>query len=215
MEVLPEPPDVETLVRLGPLVRTLPAGTRLDRIFRAGGDHPGRWNEFRHFGPLSGRFDHHLADPDTGASRDQARGILYAATGPRRTATCLAEVFQVGATIDRFSNAPVLTSFALARAVQLLDLTGLYATRIGASTAIHSGSRFVAQAWSRRFHAAFESVDGLLYCSSMYANAPAIALYERAIDAMPEAPHVHRPLGDPRLANSLRLAAAPIGYLVI
>ena len=155
MEELPEPPGVDALVALGPRTVTLPAGARLDRIFRSAGAHPGRWNGFRHFGPLASRFDHHLLDGISGTACEQERGILYAADGPRRVPTCLAEMFQATRTIDRHSGAPVLASFALVRPVVLLDLGGLYATRIGASTAIHSGSRFRAQGWSRRFHDAF------------------------------------------------------------
>ena len=129
--------------------------------------------------------------------------------------TCLAEMFQATRTIDRRSGAPVLASFALVRPVVLLDLKGLYVTRIGASTAIRSGSRFRAQGWSRRFHDAFPTIDGVHYCSSMYANAPAIALHERAIGALPEAPEVHRALSDPRLERALRLTALRIGYELV
>ena len=51
--------------------RVVPGGTALFRVYFRGGDHPGTWNGFRHFGPVpSGRFDHHLGRP-----HPQSRGV--------------------------------------------------------------------------------------------------------------------------------------------
>jgi hypothetical protein len=46
----------------------------------------------------------------------------------------------------------------------------------------------------------------------MHANAPAVALYERAESALPRAPLVHRPLTDPALSDALAAAARTLGY---
>ena len=140
MPKFPNPPPVERLVELGADQRVVPDGTALFRVYFRGGDHPATWNGFRHFGPIpSGRFDHHLGPP-----RLQSRGILYVAWHPR---TCLAEVFQAKRRIDVLSRSPLLVGFEVVRPIPLLDLTGFWPARAGASTAISSGPRVRAQAW--------------------------------------------------------------------
>ena len=197
MAKFPEPPDAATLAR----------------IYFMGGEHPGRWNGFRHFGPTASRWDHHLRD-EQGRPGMQSRGVLYAACGPEAVPTCLAEVFQQRRIVDLRIGRPALVGFELAAPLTLLDLTGRFPTRLGASMAMHSGPRPKAQRWSRAFHDAYPAIQGILYCSSMYGNAPAVALYERAVDALPAEPHIHRLLDDPALSRTVRIAAAECGYQV-
>jgi len=197
----PNPPASLTLA---PSIVTVPVGTALFRIYFAQGAHPGNWNDFRFFGPTAARFDHH----DLPASV-QARGILYAAQDP---VTCLAEVFQATRTIDRAARAPWLVAFDTVRDVPVLDLTGAWATRAGASMAMSSGPRPRARVWSRAIYSAYPTVEGLLYGSSMNANRPAFALYERAQSALPSAPSFHRALSDPALVHRLNAAATRLGY---
>ena len=205
MPKLPNPPPVNRLVELGAEERAVPEGTALFRIYFAGGDHPSVWNAFRQYGPVaSGRFDHHL-----GPARVQDRGILYVAWHPR---TCLAEVFQAKRRIDISSRSPLLVGFEIARTLNLLDLTGLWPTRAGASTAISSGPRLRAQAWGRRIYEAYPSIDGVYYGSSMDANAPCAALFERALHALPALPRLHRPLADPLLRSLLQRSALQLNY---
>src|SRR5690242_16103900 len=86
---LPLPPDTTTLravLRPEDLV-TYPAGTELWHIHKRGGAHPPHWTQFRYYGPVDARFDHHPRP-----RRMQSRGILYLAT---LISTCVAEVFQV------------------------------------------------------------------------------------------------------------------------
>jgi hypothetical protein len=201
MPKLPEPPARLTLLAI---TTTLPAGTTLWRIYSTGGVHPAGWNHFRFFGPTHARFDHHDPPP-----RVQAKGILYAANAPT---TCVAEVFQVTRIIDRISHGPWLAGFELQRDVALLDLTGLWPTQAGASMATSSGPRPRAQRWSRAIRAAYPHVEGVLYASSMHANRPASALYERAATALPAAPAFNRALADPALLPRLSAAAALLGY---
>ena len=78
--------------------------------------------------------------------------------------------------------------------------------------AINSGPRPRARLWARSIHASYPSVEGLLYCSSMHANRPAVALFERAQDSVPEAPSFHRALADPGLLLRLDAAATLLGY---
>ncbi|MGO8996037.1 MAG: RES family NAD+ phosphorylase [Polyangiaceae bacterium] len=204
MAKLPEPPSP---LELDPEIAIRERGARCWRIYFAGGRHPATWRDFRFFGPTLARFDHH--DPPPSA---QARGILYTAASP---VTCLAEVFQATRVIDRGARSPWLVAFDLARDVPLLDLTGPWPTRAGASMAIGSGPRPRARRWSRAIYEAYANVEGLLYASSMNANRPALALYERAHTALPAAPVFHRALSDPALVPRLNAAATALGYRLV
>ena len=204
MPKFPEPP-ADLAARLPPRLRRLPAGTELWRVYFRGGRHPGVWNGWRAFGPVAGaRFDHHEPPP-----RPQARAILYAAADG---VTCLAEVFQAARLIDATAHQPWLVGFALAAELTLLDLTGTWPTAAGASMAINSGPRPRARRWSRAIYAAYPAVQGLWYPSSMHANRPSAALYERARPAIAAAPFFHRALDDPLLTDLLAWAAEALGY---
>ena len=204
MPKFPEPPARLTLPAI---TTTLPAGTRLWRIYFTGGTYPAAWDGFRVFGPAYSRFDHHDPPPHV-----QAKGILYAGDDPT---TCLAEVFPATRFIDRVSRAPWLVGFELERDVVLLDSTGLWPTQAGASMAINSGQRPRARRWSMAIYAAYPNVEGLLYASSMHANRPAIALYERAQTALSVAPIFNRALSDPALLYRLAAAAGRLGYRIV
>jgi hypothetical protein len=80
--------------------------------------------------------------------------------------------------------------------------------------AINSGSRARARSWSRAVYAAYPNVEGLLYCSAMHANRPAIALYERAASAVPATLAFNRALLDPGLTTILANAAADLRYFL-
>jgi hypothetical protein len=204
----PEPPPHAALVALRPAYHRLPVGSTLWRVYFRAGAYRAVWSGFRHFGPVpQARFDHHLSPP-----RLQDRGILYAAADGL---TCLAEVFQRSRTIDRRSGQPWLAAFALQQDVRLLDLTGLWPTAAGASSALASGQRPRARRWSQAVYSAFPDIQGLWYPSSMAGNAPAAALYERAVAAVPPQPLFHRPLADPALQAPLGRIAGSLGYVLI
>lgn len=209
MPKFPEPPTPQELRRLPPAETSLPAGTLVWRLYRRGGRHPALWQTFRHFGPLNGRFDHHLAGTD-GGPKEQTRGVYYAALD---IATCLAEVFQESRAIARNADdQPWLVGFELAVSVPLLDLSGTWPTRAGASMALTSGPRPRARRWSRAIYDAYPELQGLWSPSSMYANRPTVCLYERAREALPIHPRAHRPLNDPALLVALDRVADEIGY---
>ena len=211
MAKFPEPPSIEALRALPPTLASLAPGTTLFRIYFTGGAHPGRWDGFRRHGPTSSRRDPHLPGDD-GRAVVQERGVMYAACGPEAVPTCLAEVFRRRRLVDALDAHPALVGFALAAALDLLDLTGRQPTRLGASTAMHSGPRPRARRWARAFHDAYPSIHGILYRSSMYGNAPAVALFERAAFAVPAEPELHRNLSDPSLASVLAVAADECGH---
>jgi hypothetical protein len=179
-------------------------------VYFTAGPYPTRWNEFRRYGPINARFDHHLPDR-VGQPREQERAILYCATSAR---TCFAEVFQETRRIDRARRAPWLAVFRLERDLALLDLSGTYPTRAGASMAINSGNRARARAWARAWYEAFPELHGIHYASSMHANDPAIALTDRAgqLAPLPRHPDFNRPLADDALLDVLKHAAARLGY---
>jgi hypothetical protein len=95
----------------------------------------------------------------------------------------------------------------------LLDLTGDFATRMGASMAIHSGSRGRARGWARDLYEAYPDVHGILYAAS-HGGKPAIAMNERALRTRfsPEHPLFHRALSDDVMLDPLKHAARELGY---
>ena len=204
MPKFPEPPPVAELAEVEPVWRVLPARSLLWRLYFRGGSHPTFWNALRAYGPTQGRFDHHLSPP-----RVQDRSILYAA---EEGAICFAEVFQDMRLIDRTARDPWLAGFVLRGPLRLLDLTGAWPTRAGASMAINTGPRFRAQRWSRAIYEAYPEACGVYYASSMYRNRPCAALYERGAETLPKMPEFHRPLRDPALLPVIRRVAKDIGY---
>jgi hypothetical protein len=210
MPKFPNPPGVAALALHKPVIRTLPAGSRVARVYHSRTPHPLRWNEFRHFGPLNSRWDHHVPDP-TGLPATQDRSIYYAATDAK---TCLAEFFQHTRRIDRAARSPWLVIFELSRSLDLIDLTGDFATRIGASMEIHSGPRARARLWARDLYEAFPAADGIFYASSMNGGEHALALTDRAEKRgmFPAHPLFHRALADDVLLDTLKDAAYRLGY---
>jgi len=210
---LPLPPHPADWDRPEPVIEVVPAGEILTRLVYTGGEHPGAWDLFRHFGPTSSRFDHHQLD-DEFHSYTQDRGIMYLARGPRAFVTCIAECFQEQRKIKRFVDAPAVATFETARALELLDLRGVFSTRMGASMAIHTGSRSIAREWSQLLYDCYPEVDGLLYGSSMHGGEDAIALYERAHAAFPRHALNQKLLSDPLLKPALADAARELGYKI-
>jgi len=207
----PEPPDVATLKKIPPLITIYPKKILVWRIHFDSNAYPTRWNEFRYYGPTASRFDHHRSNTK-GASNTQDRGIMYLAkNGP----TCIAEVFQTTRVIDRHAGSPWLTGFRLKKELNLLDLSGVFATTLGTSTAIHSGPRPRAQRWAQQLYETYPKIDGILYCSSMYGNAQALALFERGKGAIPRLPVFHRALNDIAMLAMLSATATKIGYQLV
>ncbi len=207
MPELPLPPTQARLRRLTAdtdVVAVAPHST-LWRVHRTIGTHVQRWNQLRHYGPLPDRrFEPH--DPPL---REQKKGVLYLALD---TKTCIAELFQTTRLVDRHTGAPYLTGLRATRALRVLDLTGDWPTRAGASQSINSGSRAQASSWARAIRQTFVDVDGLWYPSRMHGGGMCIALFDTAGDALPNVPVVSVPLAHPALAGPLAGQAAELGY---
>lgn len=181
------------------------------RVYNRKGNHPTNWYDFRFFGPTPSRFDHHLRDIEKN-SYVQDRGVIYVGhNGP----VCLAEFFQSARVIDRHFREPWLVGFKPTRELKLLNLKSLYTTKIGLSTAIHSGPKNRARAWSRVFYDTYTDIDGLCYASSMHNNDDSFVLYERARSSIPHLPVFHAPLNDRRLEKVMFKVSAAIGYRIV
>jgi hypothetical protein len=209
---LPPSPGVEAVREVGTRdddVLAVASHTVLWRIHATAGEHVTPWNQMRHFGPLPGcRFDPHDPPP-----HEQAAGVLYLAID---VATCVAEVYQLGRAVNRHERSPYLTGLRLTRTVRLLDLSGTWPTRAGASQAINSsGRRDVTRGWARSIHQAFPTLDGLWHPSSMNGLQPCVTLFETAQDALPAEAEVSLPLSHPALADALAKVADELGYLLL
>ena len=203
MERLPDPPSEFTVPAI---LHTCTAGSKLWRIYYAGGPHPTRWNLFRYYGPTPSRFDHHTDPP-----RIQSKGILYATSGNDAILTALAESFQDKRHIDRRRREPWLVAFDLCADLTLLDVCGLWPVTAGGNMAINSGSREQAREWSKSIYHSYGTVQGIWYPSSITSFFCA-ALYERAGSAIPMNPVLHKPLSDPSLLSGLLRLANRLNY---
>lgn len=210
MPKFPRPRELGAIRGIEPAVKTLVKGTPVARVYFTGGEHPTRWDEFRHYGPTNARFDHHLKNT-SGEAFVQERSILYCAA---MADTSVAEVFQETRLINRTRKAPWLAIFSLQRDIDLLDLTGAYPTRVGASMAINTGNRARGREWAQRFYDAYEPLQGIFYASSMNGNEPAIALTDRAEKStcLPTHPDLNRALADDSLLDVLKHSAHRLGY---
>ncbi|HEV7648432.1 MAG TPA: RES family NAD+ phosphorylase [Actinophytocola sp.] len=216
MSRLPQPPAPAALTKLlrpHEDVVAVHSGTRLVRVFAAAGAHQQRWNTFRTTGPLPhARFDPH--PPRAGGRPGKADvGVLYFGLSAR---TSVAEVYQQTSIVDRCTRRPHLVVFQPRRTLRLLDLTGLWPTRAGASQEISSGPKDVTQAWARAIRAAFPDLDGLWYRSSMDSGDPAVCLWEpSAGDALPTSPDVLLPLDYPGLDLPLSRICEALNYTLL
>lgn len=209
MAKLPDPPPQRALRELDPAVYVLRPGAMLWRIFLTVGAYPSTWNRFRHWGPVAtARFDHHLPP-----AREQPRGVLYAAT---KVIASIAEFFQGTRAINVSLGEPWLAGFTVLEPVALLDLTGEWPTAAGASMNITSSpTRARTRRWARAIYGAYPDVAGLWYGSSMHANTPCVALFERAEDKLAATPRIMLPLSDSILEADLRRFAHRLRYRLI
>lgn len=217
MARLPQPPApavLQAMLRRTEDVIAVPAGTRLVRVFTSAGNHPQQWDTFRYAGPLPhARFDPHVPNTQGGPTITREHGVLYFSLSVR---TCVAEVFQATSTVDRKTRSPHLVLFRPRRTLRLLDLSGLWPTRAGASQAISNGAKERTQAWARNIRAAYPELDGLWYRSSMDAGNPSLCLWDPpSATALPESPDVLLPLDHPGLDLPLGRVCKELNYTLL
>jgi hypothetical protein len=93
----------------------------------------------------------------------------------------------------------------------LLDLTGDWPLRAGASHVINTGRRSATRAWARAFLTVWPDLDGLWHTSSLTGH-PCVTLFTAATAALPATPAHTFALGDPHYLDWLLVAADTIGY---
>ena len=211
MAKLPHRPNRRRLEKVSPCIRRLAIGSVLHRVYMQGGQYPTSWDEFRFSGPLS-RFDHHVSNCERKVDGSALRGVLYAA---EHVATALAEVYEgMGRSVNRKRNSPWIVSFRTKCELQLLDLTGSFGLRAGASGVLNSCAHTYAQNWSRGFYEVYRGIEGLYYQSSL-TNKIAVMLYERSRRKVACSELLlHTALSEPSYSDDLKEAVAEIGYHV-
>ncbi len=166
---------------------------------------------FRSYGPLL-RFDHHRGREDGEPGDDVERGTYYAAM---TLSGCLVEVFGDTGVVDLGSHQ--VASPILRRDLCLLDLRRSGAMRAGTKAAIAKvPDRSLSQAWSRHFYETpevYSDLDGVIYLNA-HNDEDAIALYERASDALECPPERVMRLDDEALRAAV-LEAADDNDLVV
>lgn len=183
------------------------------RIYSRGGEHPTRWSQFRHHGPLpTARFDHHRPTDDGAPSDHLNRGTLYAAI-PTATApalhTCALEVFRDRGIINTQLAEPYIAIFTTSEPLTVLDLTDSdWVTRAGGNAAITSGPRAPARTWAQAIYAHYPGLHGVIYASSNLPTGRCVALFERAAPLIASSPMLNEPLAHAGLTPALADCAA-------
>lgn len=198
------PPDPRR--RLNPTHLVLRPGIDLFRVYDPASPHRPGPLTFRAVGPFA-RFDHHEG---TGAA--EPRGIWY---GGLTLACAIVEAFDSGVVDPATKH---LVRARTTRALDLLELRGRAAMRAGTVAAIAAGDHLLSQSWSRHFYddpdGIYRAVDGVHYLSAHNSDR-AVALYERAADAL-EVPAGHdAPLTHPAVLASVRRIARDHGLHVV
>ena len=199
------PPD---LASLAPDWHAWTTETPMWHIGSASGPYANPFGVMRSYGPLqTARFDPHpLPAQDHPAER-----VLYVAG---ELVTALAERFQQSREIRcRQPSDPVAYGWFPRRPLDLIDLTGVGALRMGASQLLATGPKRVTRAWARAIRECWPTADGVLYRSSM-AGRRCAALRGPAQDGFPDSAAFAKLMSDPAPAwiQALRGAAVRAGY---
>jgi hypothetical protein len=180
----------------------LPTSSVLWRVHRTAGGHVVAWHHLRHWGPSDARFDPHLRPPSV-----QSVGVSYTSLD---VPTCLAEAYQVRRVVNTVFEAPYLTAWSPRRELHLLDLSGTWPVRNGASHAINTGRHDLCRGWARAIYERWPAADGLYYRSAM-TGRPSVALWTAAVNSFPARPGFSHALAAPMVRGLLQQAADEIG----
>ncbi len=205
----PDPPEPERLPETDHHGDLIGVSRPLWRVFPTTSTHATAWNAVRHWGPVAARFDPHPPPPAEHADY----GVLYAGSD---AVTALAEAFGTNRTVDIKTGDPWLVKFTLdVGDVRLLDLTGTWPTRAGASQEIWtSPDRQRTQRWARAITTRFDHLGGVHYGSSMRgATFHNIAFWAPAGPVLAEAAvRLAVPLAHPAMAAMIQDTCISLGY---
>lgn len=195
----------QPLVVSGADVHQWPNDRPLVRIHRAGGDHPSAWSGLREYGPVLGcRWEPHPLP----RGLHPGVGVAYAAAD---LTTAIAEAYQQRRRVDRLTGEPHLVAWRPARPLQLLDISGDWPLRAGASASLAQGNKGTCRNWARAIAQQNPRLDGLYTLSTMTGD-PMAVLWSPSIDTFPTYPDLSGSLRHPTVAAAVRLAAEEIGF---
>lgn len=126
------------------------------------------------------RFDPHPPPPTDHPNV----GVTYASLDVE---TAVTETFQRQRVIDTTGGRPKATSWRPTRPLRLLDLTGDWALRNGASHSLASGPRSTCRTWARTIAETWPDLDGLWSQSTLTGHTN-VTLWTPAVDAFPANP---------------------------
>jgi len=148
---------------------------KLLRVYHAHPKHSGR--QHRVFGPLN-RFDQHIRDRrQRPKQQPDGRGVIYLA---ETLGTALADAFQdQGVEVGVCPNMRAV-AMAPSSTVELLDITGAGAMKIGAVAGLASGAypRRLTQRWGRAIYEDLRTLAGIRYRGA-HQNGICVAAWER------------------------------------
>lgn len=183
-------------------------GAELFRITFASSPFALAWGRLRSWGPVAKcRWDPHPQPPGD----HPGEGVLYTAGD---LMTCVAEVFADTRIIDTRCDTPVLQIWQATRAMRLLNLSGQWALRNGASAALDSAPRSTCRAWARAVREQAPDLDGLAVRSTMTGRGMTV-LFAPAASSIPPRPRDSVPLTDSTIYALLVSLAPRIGYTVV
>jgi RES domain len=204
---LPRTPPKDLPARQPDLYRWGTEGA-LWAVLNGRGPHARAFGTMRSYGPLSSaRFDPH-PEPAGHTSGELA---LYAAAD---LLTAIAERYQRRRLLHLADPTdPIAYSWRPTRPLNLVDVTGVGAVRLGASHAINSGPKAVCRRWARSVRAAWPSADGMRYVSSMTGH-DCVVIWAPGGDSFPPAPAFAEFMASPGSGWQSRLqhACAVLGY---
>lgn len=183
--------------------------SELYRIYRAGGPHPAKWNDFRQYGPVATcRWDPH-PEP-AGIHQDFA--VMYCAAS---LATALAEVFQDSKIVTTSSgDLPRLTIWEPTRPLVLLNLDSLWPIRSGAAHSLNSLADLdLSRQWARAISLSdnAKELDGLRV-QSTWTGEEMVVLFASAQSALPVSPEVDTSLNADGIRSFVQSAAEEIHF---
>lgn len=176
------------------------------RVHRVAGRHPIPWNGLRTFGPAQAmRWDPHPLP----VGDHPGIGVSYAAAD---ATTAFAEVFQSRRAITRSADLAV-AGWLATRSLSLLDLTGTWALRNGASASLHAAPKTTCRAWAQGICTTWPDIDGLLAPSTM-TGRPMVVLFQPSATTFPARPRLARRLDDHAIDPIVELVATELRWMV-